>query len=334
MTNYDDLKDWMRVYPDIPIEELTMEELQDEISAHRWVRLRIRSCAKHMSMRVEWLKNNKPIVPREVYYKQYQNGEISYKEFRATAIQSGNRKKYHREAQAQVKIGMDYFDHETAIVTMLEERLDTLKHEKRLMQKSAEKRKSEYRQRTAAPGRNPRKNLTARNPKPWRPTAETIPKPRVVLPQPKWDEIRTTTRSATRAMKRQQPIVNWNPDKLMKIAYDRGYQTKLITYAVIAQEFRCSVSVAKAYIMSGKMSWGQCILLASLFEMTPVEFCDTFLNGVFQEVVDGKWVAVVEDKEALLALSPYRQNMPSSEAVDDDEEGDIGPESDESEENE
>lgn len=96
------------------------------------------------------------------------------------------------------------------------------------------------------------------------------------------------------------PVAQWDRNIFNAIASDRGYRTQTaLTYAV-SQELEVSLDTSKRILASGRMTWGQALVLGALFEMTPKEFADCFMAGYFKEVRDGEYRAVLEDKTALL----------------------------------
>lgn len=75
--------------------------------------------------------------------------------------------------------------------------------------------------------------------------------------------------------------VSWDKEKFMSIAADRGYQTEGSLIGDIAKELELDRSGAQLIINRGRFTWGQVLCLGALLEMTPKEFCDTFLAGFF-----------------------------------------------------
>lgn len=86
----------------------------------------------------------------------------------------------------------------------------------------------------------------------------------------------------------------------MKIARDRGYFTiKTLAYN-LALEMDASASSIEHLIRSGKLRWEHILFFGDFFEMTPKEFCDTFLHGYFQENAQGHYVAKFQNAKMLL----------------------------------
>lgn len=269
---------------DTPLEQMSLEEMKAERSAHAWVRYKLNAMVSHLTMRLHWLKENKPYVPKEEYTRMYENGELTAKEYRLMAMQMAKRKIYHRNCEAQIAYGSILVDHETAVVNALDERIGVLKA------KPAPKKRGRK-------PRDPTKNASKNNKKPWQPSEELRPQKRVRL---NLTDTERKEKSENAVMRRMEAITEWDADKFFKIAESRGYHTMASVHSAVAKELNITISGATRLLESGKMSWGQIVVLAAFFEMTPLEFCDVFLSGVFQEVVDGKWIATCDNKEALL----------------------------------
>lgn len=93
------------------------------------------------------------------------------------------------------------------------------------------------------------------------------------------EDVRTLRLS--RAIERDSLYVTWDKERFLLIATDRGYQTEGALIADIAKALRIDRSGARLLVEKGRWTWGQVVVLGALFEMTPREFCDTFLAGYF-----------------------------------------------------
>ena len=49
---------------DTPLEQMSLEEMKAERSAHAWVRYKLNAMVSHLTMRLHWLKENKPEIYR------------------------------------------------------------------------------------------------------------------------------------------------------------------------------------------------------------------------------------------------------------------------------
>ena len=99
----------------------------------------------------------------------------------------------------------------------------------------------------------------------------------------------------------------WDIDKFKLIARDRGYQTDEAIIYAIGEEVGLDRIRAKTLYETGRFTWGQVMCLGAMFEMTPKEFCDTFLSGYFVDTF-GDYRASYNniDKKELLR-PPVRQ---------------------------
>lgn len=85
-------------------------------------------------------------------------------------------------------------------------------------------------------------------------------------------------------------VLQWDKRKLMLVARDRGYFSEIAVAYAIEQELEMPKYTIKRMLEEGKFTWGQVLVIGALFEMTPKEFCDTFLLGYFVEN-NGEWRA-------------------------------------------
>lgn len=96
------------------------------------------------------------------------------------------------------------------------------------------------------------------------------------------------------------PIEQWSKETLMKIASDRGYRSEQAVVYALSSELGCTMTTAKKMIETGRMTWGQVMVIGAMFEMTPREFCDTFMHGYFKETAVGTFIAIIDDPVPLL----------------------------------
>lgn len=76
-------------------------------------------------------------------------------------------------------------------------------------------------------------------------------------------------------------VVGWDRDVFFSIAYDRGYQTEEAVISEVSEELSFSRTKTKLMLDKGRFTWGQVLCLGAMLQMTPKEFCDTFLAGYF-----------------------------------------------------
>lgn len=96
-------------------------------------------------------------------------------------------------------------------------------------------------------------------------------------------------------------LVSWDRDKFFHIASDRGYQTEEAVISEVAKELNYDRTRARLALERGRFTWGQVLCLGAMLQMTPREFCDTFLAGYFTEWY-GDYIADYENlnKQELL----------------------------------
>ena len=112
-----------------------------------------------------------------------------------------------------------------------------------------------------------------------------------------------------RTIERDSLYVSWDKERFFLIATDRGYQTEGALIADIAQELMLDRTSTKLLLDKGRFTWGQVVVLGAMFEMTPREFCDTFLPGYFVNV-NGEFRASCENMdEAELLKNAIRPDV-------------------------
>lgn len=86
-----------------------------------------------------------------------------------------------------------------------------------------------------------------------------------------------------KSLGRDNTLVSWDREKFMLIAADRGYQTDEAIIRDVGNELKLDRARAKSIIDKGRFTWGQVLCLGAMLQMTPKEFCDTFLVGYFTD---------------------------------------------------
>lgn len=129
-----------------------------------------------------------------------------------------------------------------------------------------------------------------------------------------------------KSLARDQSPVSWDKNKFMQITADRGYQTEEAVIYAIGKELKLDRARAKVILDRGRFTWGQVLCLGAMFEMTPKEFCDTFLAGYFTDQ-HGEYRADYENlsktellKRAVKPLPPMEQIVVGSDGRPLDEE--------------
>ena len=76
-------------------------------------------------------------------------------------------------------------------------------------------------------------------------------------------------------------LISWDKERFLLIAADRGYQTEEALIQDVGKELNLDKVRAERLINCGRFTWGQVLCLGAMLQITPKEFCDTFLNGYF-----------------------------------------------------
>ena len=76
-------------------------------------------------------------------------------------------------------------------------------------------------------------------------------------------------------------LISWDKERFLLIAADRGYQTQEALIQDVGKELNLDKARAERIIENGRFTWGQVLCLGAMLQVTPKEFCDTFLNGYF-----------------------------------------------------
>ena len=276
---------------DMPLELMDAKTLRRERAVHVWQARKIERGIHTMTSKIMWLEENLKLLDMEDITAKYKRGEMSLSQYRSKCGLQGRRLQAYRKTEDCIEYANRLAVNERAIVKYIEERLEDIKT--RPNQKRRQRR-----------GKiDPRKPNSWYNPKAdwYRTESHVRPPKRLRRHNEKWETIKQQNRVANRILRMSQAIDQWDFNKLRLIAQDRGYYSDMSIYAAVSDEMDMSINGAQKLLKTGRMSWGQILIIGALFEMTPLEFCDVFLSGYFREVVSGKWVATIDDKEALLA---------------------------------
>ena len=76
---------------------------------------------------------------------------------------------------------------------------------------------------------------------------------------------------------------SWDREKFLLIARDRGYQTESAIIQAVGDAINLDRARSRLVIENGRFTWGQVLCLGAMLQMTPKEFCDTFLSDYFTE---------------------------------------------------
>lgn len=283
-------------------EDMDLLELYAERSARSWHRNQILHCRERLKKRQWWLEENMPIPTLEELQRQYENGEIS----KAQKQTSTARRKQAINMRMKNADRMNYAErvaiHEAAIVAYLDE-LIAEKLAKKYIPKKTPNRKYDPRKRRGKNNVPPPQLDPQRK---WATRKEPSPFPSLRKARIRFRRGTANDKVPMMVMRKMQPIVSWDINKLMQVAKDRGYFSEVAVTAVISETLDITLTSTNRLIQSGRLSWGQCMIIGSVFEMTPKEFCDVFMAGYFKQVADGVFKASITEEELLaLRQTPY-----------------------------
>lgn len=279
-----------RAYPQLcskPLEEMELLELYAERACHRWHYSRMDSSIYGLLKKKTYFEMHQPIYTTEEINRQYEDGEITEGQYR-TAFATRKRRINARMRNA------DYIEYakilkynEDAFVAYIDE-LIAKKLSAQPIPKSGRRR---Y---------DPRKNESINNQRRWSTRIDRSELPKLRAVRKRWTNLRSKETTDDILRGKRHAVIEWDNEKLRQIAKDRGYYTDMAVSAAVADALNMTIYAATRLINNGKFSWSQCIIVGALFEMTPKEFCDVFLNGYFREVADGNYRAYVENADELL----------------------------------
>lgn len=285
---------------DVPIERMTYSELKRERNNHRWLAYKLIRMNSLLERKLYWYETHVPEIDLETAKKQYANGEITKSELNKICGQCGPWGRTCQALEDRIEFCNRCITHEQAVRKMFEERME--------YEKTKPKRRKD--------GQKP-VDMTKRagwyNPKPsWKKLHPNVRPPKKLRKHnEKWETIRQQNRLANNILKRMQSLDTWDYNKLKLIAQDRGYYTDAAIHAAVSDAMDMSTNGAENLLTTGRMSWGQILVIGALFEMTPLEFCDVFLSGYFREVVNGKWVATIDEEDRAALISQITETRPS-----------------------
>lgn len=112
-----------------------------------------------------------------------------------------------------------------------------------------------------------------------------------------------------RASERDVFLVSWDKEKFLSIAADRGYQTEGALIQDVGETLNLDRMRTKSLLDNGRFTWGQVLCLGAMFQVTPKEFCDTFLAGYFVDN-HGEYRADFDNISRMELLRPPIRPMP------------------------
>lgn len=120
-----------------------------------------------------------------------------------------------------------------------------------------------------------------------------------------------------RRLSQDPTLVSWDKEKFMLIATDRGYQTQEAIIQDVGAELNLDRARTAALVEKGRFTWGQVLCLGALLEMTPKEFCDTFLANYFTDH-DGEFRADYENLSRMELLKQKVRVLADSKSEDEE----------------
>lgn len=303
-----DTGNFLQLY-DKPFEEMALNELTAEVAVHKWHAAKVVRNIDALNRKKWWQENNMPIPSTEELRQQYEDGLMTKKQWQTANGRRAMNIRRRMNLNDQIAYGELIKVQEYAVVALLEELIAEAKSEK--------VRPGRPRKQTT--GYDPRKRRSKYNNRTWTARQEQSDLPQLRNVRRKYVATTNATDRTHRRASKTQSVINWDVKTFRSVARDRGFYTDVAVAAYIADIFGITVYGANHLLMSGRFTWGQCIVLGAMFEMTPKEFCDTFLNGYFREVTDGVFKAHVDDYEAFLgkAYSPRQVQEEDTNESDD-----------------
>lgn len=101
----------------------------------------------------------------------------------------------------------------------------------------------------------------------------------------------------------------WNRERFLLVAADRGYLTERSVIYDISQTLDVSMAEARRMLRKGRWKMEHVLIIAAKFEMTPKEFCDCFLYGLFFEDDQGQFRAHLDKLVERAMLNPLPRKV-------------------------
>lgn len=260
------------------IDKLTYEELKRERSVQRYLQRKLKSwlSAERYNNEKYAITEEERIEARQKIQEAYENGEITYHQW------LGKLSVVERHATNQRYDKVVFLENYVKNIDLFIKDLNYyIDHRTEPITRASRNRsKLQIRNRNA----KMRKSVINENAKAYQ-----------------WKE----------SIERDGFFVSWDKEKFLLIASDRGYQTDSAIIQAVSEELRLDRTKARLIIDNGRFTWGQVLCLGGLLEMTPKEFCDTFLVGYFVEQF-GEYRANCDNlsKDMLLAsaIKPQKES--------------------------
>lgn len=232
------------------VDKLSFEELKRELSAQKYVRAKVKKwiATEKYNNEKYTLTEEQRIVERNKVQSDYDNGRITQYQWlgRLSAIeQRCTNRRYDRVVLLET-----YLKNLDAFIADLEFYVE--RRAEPITKASRHNTKTSIRTRNA----KARKNAINDNAKVYQ-----------------WKQY----------LERDSFCVSWDKEKFLLIARDRGYQTESAIIQAVGEAINLDRVRSRLVIENGRFTWGQVLCLGAMLQMTPKEFCDTFLSGYFTE---------------------------------------------------
>lgn len=230
------------------IEKLTYEELKRERIVQRYILAKFKGwlSVEQYNCEKKALTEEQRIEARKQLQEQYDNGEISYRQWIGKL--SGIERRATNRRYDKVVMFENYIKNLELLIKDIDYYIE--RRAEPITRASSNRSKLQIRKRNE----KARKTVINDNAKAYQ-----------------WKD----------SIERDGFFVSWDKEKFLHIAADRGYQTDSAIVQAVSEELRLDRTRAKLIIDNGRFTWGQVLCLGAMLEMTPKEFCDTFLVGYF-----------------------------------------------------
>lgn len=293
---------------DKPYEEMSLNELYSEKLCHMWHKHALHSAKYKLARKKWWLEENRPIPTMEELNKALEDGEMTMGEYRAARMRRAKSIKYTMRVNDRLEYAEKAEFAEAAKTAYLDELI------------AIEQIEQERRKKAGHPLQyDPRKRRTRNNHRyKWKGWKGYKRLPRLSNARKRWRVYKSYDKPYSIDYQQTIAVTTWDEAKFRAVTKDRGFFDDATTAAIISETLDCSLIMANKIIRTGRLTFNQCLVLGSLFEMTPKEFCDVFLNGYFREIGEsGVYRAYVEDPQALLRKPTRKKKGEEDDGTDD-----------------
>lgn len=291
--------------------DMELTELYAERQVRTWHMNKMKRNIEILKRRKHWLEENMPIYTNEELKKQYEDGLLTAGQYKVSHANRRKAIKQRMKEDDRTEYAHKLVFHEDSLIAYIDEIIAEKLAKQDVPRNLPKNRGYDPRRRVS------KYNQNKLNPQQkWATHKEPKKFPELQHARMRWKKGKKDDTKPMNVMKKMQPIITWDAERLMDVARDRGYFTDYAVTAAVSEALNVTLRGAEKMLKLGKLTWGQCMVIGSVFEMTPKEFCDVFMSGYFVEVADGVFKAHVEDTETLLD-APYRAKPKGDDKEDD-----------------